>query len=150
MWLTTVFLRQRLKRMTMVCIGATAIIERNRERERERERESGHFSSLLFIPYVVFPFLFFLVPLSLFFSSVFPLLFLSFSFFSLLFSFFPFLFFSFSLCFLSPILLVKGVFIRGRGEGATLPLSNHGEGVRWLGRPLCSCSQGLSPRPLSS
>jgi hypothetical protein len=31
-----------------------------------------------------------------------------------------------------------GVFIRAGGEGATPPLSSHGKGVGWLGRPLYS------------
>jgi hypothetical protein len=32
----------------------------------------------------------------------------------------------------------EGVFIRGRGARATLPLSSHGDGVGCLGRPLCN------------
>ena len=32
----------------------------------------------------------------------------------------------------------EGVFIRGRGARATLPLSSHGDEVGWLGRPLCN------------
>ena len=132
------------------------------EREtRERER------SLLFSPamfsfflscYVSLSFLFLFV----FFFSVF--LCFSFLFFSLLFLFFPFFFFFIFLAFFfssyqnvvppPSLFFTLGpplVFISGRGRGspslsncvvggarATLPLSSHGDKVRWLGQPLRS------------
>lgn len=34
---------------------------------------------------------------------------------------------------------------KGRGEGATLPLSNDGDRVGRLGRPLCNRLQGMAP-----
>jgi len=67
-----------------------------------------------------------------------------------LFCFFPslsyFLFFSIPSSFVLIIPLFfspssprgEGVFIRGTGARATLPLSSHGDGVGWLGRPLCN------------
>jgi hypothetical protein len=59
---------------------------------------------------------------------------------------FPLLFFFFFS--LGPPLVFKGTWGEAHptqsnrvvgGEGAILPLSNHGDKVRWLGWPLCSC-----------
>lgn len=85
--------------------------------------------------------LLFFFPLCFSFSS---LPFLCFSLFFFLFFSFPFHLYFCPFSFVFDVLSSPftswwwGVLIRGRGERATLPLSGHGIGVGWLGRPLCS------------
>jgi len=123
------------------------------------------FLSFLCLSSFCFTLFFFL----LFFSLYFPFLFSLFFFLSLILSLSgcP-LFFILSFFFLSPPISSiffhppsspgKGVFIGAGGARATLPLSSydaggvgaslslfsHGDRVRWLGRPLCSHSQGMA------
>jgi len=70
-------------------------------------------------------------------------------FFSISFFSFPLLLFIFFHSFFFFVLIIplffspssprgEGVFIRGRGARATLPLSSDGDRVGWLGRPLCN------------
>jgi hypothetical protein len=125
---------------------------------------SFSFPSFVYLPFVLLCFFFLL-----FSSLYFPFLFSLFFFLSLILSLSgcP-LFFILSFFFLSPPISSiffhppsspgKGVFIGAGGARATLPLSSydaggvgaslslfsHGDRVRWLGRPLCSHSQGMA------